>query len=240
MNLKLIAWIAMMKIVFVFFSCKEDLIQVTQLGAIDQKTKNQTAFVFRPENLLMMIQTDTDLDGQTDLWTWVRGNRESPESSLVLFEEMKRKGNHSRIWYGPGNRKLIEQDDLNEDGRWESILYYNSMAIPGETLRIVGRIEVDLNGNGRPDLWIFPEARMELDRDGDGKPDHILSREILMLENFNLITQEMKIKESDFTQMKKEDSWVLRPERILNPRYQSLITISIFPTGSKQEKNHDR
>ncbi|KPA32382.1 putative lipoprotein [Leptospira interrogans] len=178
-----------------------------------------------------MVRTDSNLDGKTDLWTWVRGDDKDPKTSLVLFEELIRKGNHSRTWYGPGNRKLIEQSDLDENGTWESMVYYNAFAVPKETMRIVAHVEVDLYGKGKPSLWIFPEARMELDSNEDGKPDQILTNQDRMLENFTQLQKGKQIQEKDFSPMPANSSWVLNPNQITNPRYQALIRQSLFPVN---------
>ncbi|MDI7173494.1 adhesin Lsa25.6 [Leptospira santarosai] len=214
---------------FILSSCKDDRIKISDLGVIDKDKKNQTAFILQPEKLLVMVRTDSDLDGKTDLWTWVRGGDKDPKTSLVLFEELIRKGNHSRTWYGPGNKKLIEQNDLDEDGRWESMVYYNASAIPKQTMRIVAYVEVDLYRKGKPSLWIFPEARMELDLDDDGKPDHLLTNQNLMLENFAKLQKGKEISQKDFSPMQASNSWVLNPKQIVNPRYQALISQSLFP-----------
>ncbi|WP_061249722.1 adhesin Lsa25.6 [Leptospira alstonii] len=220
-------------VLLVLSSCKDDRIKISDLGVIDKDKKNQTAFVLQPEKLLVMVRTDSDLDGKTDLWTWVRGDDKDAKASLVLFEELIRKGNHSRTWYGPGNRKLIEQSDLDEDGRWESMVYYNASAVPGQTMRIVAYVEVDHYGKGKPSLWIFPEARMELDLDDDGKPDHLLTNQDRMLENFAKLQKGKRISEKDFSPMSASSSWVLNPKQIVNPRYQALIQKSLFPVDLK-------
>ncbi|EMJ52648.1 putative lipoprotein [Leptospira interrogans serovar Valbuzzi str. Duyster] len=215
----------------VLSSCKDDRIKISDLGVIDKDKKNQTAFVLQPEKLLVMVRTDSNLDGKTDLWTWVRGDDKDPKTSLVLFEELIRKGNHSRTWYGPGNRKLIEQSDLDENGTWESMVYYNAFAVSKETMRIVAHVEVDLYGKGKPSLWIFPEARMELDSNEDGKPDQILTNQDRMLENFSQLQKGKQIQEKDFNPMPANSSWVLNPNQITNPRYQALIRQSLFPVN---------
>ncbi|WP_061286551.1 adhesin Lsa25.6 [Leptospira interrogans] len=215
----------------VLSSCKDDRIKISDLGVIDKDKKNQTAFVLQPEKLLVMVRTDSNLDGKTDLWTWVRGDDKDPKTSLVLFEELIRKGNHSRTWYGPGNRKLIEQSDLDENGTWESMVYYNAFAVPKETMRIVAHVEVDLYRKGKPSLWIFPEARMELDSNEDGKPDQILTNQDRMLENFTQLQKGKQIQEKDFSPMPANSSWVLNPNQITNPRYQALIRQSLFPVN---------
>ncbi|EMF80194.1 putative lipoprotein [Leptospira weilii serovar Topaz str. LT2116] len=220
-------------VLLVLSACKDDRIKISDLGVIDKDKKNQTAFVLQPEKLLVMVRTDSDLDGKTDLWTWVRGDDKNPKASLVLFEELIRKGNHSRTWYGPGNRKLIEQNDLDEDGRWESMVYYNASATPKETMRIVAHVEVDLYGKGKPSLWIFPEARMELDLDDNGKPDHLLTKQELMLENFAKLQKGKEISKKDFSPMSASSSWVFNSKQIVNPRYQALINQSLFPVDSK-------
>ncbi|EMO87509.1 adhesin Lsa25.6 [Leptospira noguchii] len=217
--------------ILVLSSCKDDRIKISDLGVIDKDKKNQTAFVLQPEKLLVMVRTDSNLDGKTDLWTWVRGDDKDPKTSLVLFEELIRKGNHSRTWYGPGNRKLIEQNDLDENGTWESMVYYNASAMPKETMRIVAHVEVDLYGKGKPSLWIFPEARMELDSNEDGKPDQILTNQERMLENFAQLQKGKQIQQKDFSQMPASGSWVLNPNQITNPRYQALIRQSLFPAN---------
>lgn len=169
----------------------------------------------------MMVQTDSNLDGKTDLWTWVRGDDKDPKTSLVLFEELIRKG----------NRKLIEQSDLDENGTWESMVYYNAFAVPKETMRIVAHVEVDLYGKGKLNLWIFPEARMELDSNKDGKPDQILTNQDRMLENFTQLQKGKQIQEKDFNPMPANSSWILNPNQITNPRYQALIRQSLFPVN---------
>ncbi|WP_016761672.1 adhesin Lsa25.6 [Leptospira kirschneri] len=215
----------------VLSSCKDDRIKISDLGVIDKDKKNQTAFVLQPEKLLVMVRTDSNLDGKTDLWTWVRGDDKDPKTSLVLFEELIRKGNHSRTWYGPGNRKLIEQSDLDENGTWESMVYYNAFAVPKETMRIVAHVEVDLYGKGKPSLWIFPEARMELDSNEDGKPDQILTNQDRMLENFAQLQKGKQIQQKDFSPMPASGSWILNSNQITNPRYQALIRQSLFPVN---------
>ncbi|EMM72083.1 adhesin Lsa25.6 [Leptospira weilii] len=233
MKFSIIENLNIITVLLVLSACKDDRIKISDLGVIDKDKKNQTAFVLQPEKLLVMVRTDSDLDGKTDLWTWVRGDDKNPKASLVLFEELIRKGNHSRTWYGPGNRKLIEQNDLDEDGRWESMVYYNAFAIPKETMRIVAHVEMDLYGKGKPSLWIFPEARMELDLDDDGKPDHLLTKQELMLENFAKLQKGKEISKKDFSPMSASSSWVSNPKQIVNPRYQALINQSLFPVDSK-------
>lgn len=109
---------------------------------------------------------DRNRDGRPDLWAVREGDR-------VLREELD--DNHDGVadrilFYDDEHRVKRAEEDLDGDGRMETISHYSA----GE----VARRRADSDGDGQSDSWSFYESgnlvRHEVDRDADGFRDLIL------------------------------------------------------------------
>jgi hypothetical protein len=128
-------------------------------GKIFQKIYHQN-----DRKLGVLVLTDTNRDGEMDDYLWVRSELLQPEKSIVLFNEVYRENQiNQQIFYGPGNLKIYELTDVNEDGIMDTQIYYNSRALPKVLTGIIARAEIDIDQDGTPDFYIFPGKRIEWD-----------------------------------------------------------------------------
>ncbi len=210
-----------------FFNLFRSDIKKSSLDIDKDGNPDHYSYTLREFGIMNMLLVDTDLDGEIDDLNWVKGNRKEPFKAMLLYSENIKKGSKSRIWYGPGNIKMIGQDDLDKDGVFETVVYYNRFAKPKVLQRIIARFETDADGNGRPDVWIYPERRVEIDSNGDGMPEiYSISKEEIM-NNYRLLTKKMNKADMTGKPLSKSRSWALHPELIKEFRYQAIISQSL-------------
>jgi hypothetical protein len=109
---------------------------------------------------------DRDGDGRPDLWVFAE---EGSRRREALDENYDGRSDLEHT-YGPDGRLERTQEDLDGDGRFESVVVYED----GNPLRK----RADTDRDGQVDTWSFYSggelARHEVDRDGDGFRDLIL------------------------------------------------------------------
>jgi antitoxin component YwqK of YwqJK toxin-antitoxin module len=109
---------------------------------------------------------DRNGDGRPDLWVFAE---EGSRRREALDEDHDGRPDREQT-YGPDGRLERTEEDLDGDGRFESILIYEE----GAPLRR----RADTDRDGQVDTWSFYSAgeltRHEVDRDGDGFRDLIL------------------------------------------------------------------
>ncbi|TGN10465.1 hypothetical protein [Leptospira ilyithenensis] len=140
----------------------------------ENKIYNYTLFLFLPFFALkefkipFFVVTDEFETGVPRDFLWIRGNEMNPSESILLFNEFwneKGKQPNRRVWFAPGNLKLVEKLDENDDEFWETTIYFNKFAMPKMLSGIIARIEYDLNADKLIDVWIFPGERIEWSTD---------------------------------------------------------------------------
>lgn len=181
------------------------------------------ALSLKDYGIMFMILSDTDQDGIIDDFTWVLGSQSSPESSAILYSESTRSDSPSRIWYGPGNIKILAREDLNKDGVFETVVYYNETAVSKSSGGIVARFETDMDGDGRPDTWTYPGRRMEIDANGDGRPDLYSEDKTVLTKNYDVLVKSMKKDALQGLPLAEANSWALNPNLITEKQYQAII-----------------
>lgn len=163
-----------------------------------------------------------------DDWTWLKMDSKNPQSYQTFYNEIASKDPNKidiQIWFGPGNVKLIEKDDKDSDGFFETTQYYNRFAKPKITSGIIARIEIDSDQDGKSDLWIYPMKRMELDTDKNGIPDKMSTDTKLIseaLKNFKSFSQK-----KDLLELSTHQSWVVHPEFIQDESLKAIIPFSL-------------
>jgi antitoxin component YwqK of YwqJK toxin-antitoxin module len=109
---------------------------------------------------------DRNGDGRPDLWIFVEEDSRKRE---VLDEDHDGRADRQHTYAADGRLERSEED-LDGDGRLESVVVYEA----GAPLRR----RADTNGDGQVDTWSFYSAgelaRHEVDRDGDGFRDLML------------------------------------------------------------------
>ncbi|MBM9501050.1 hypothetical protein JWG44_12385 [Leptospira sp. 201903071] len=162
-----------------------------------------------------------------DDWMWLKMDSKNPESYQALYNEIASNDPHKvdvKVWYGPGNLKLIEKDDRDQDGYFETTQYYNRFAKPKINSGIIARIEIDSDKDQRTDIWIYPMKRMEIDTNKDGIPDGVS-------ENVDTINEVLKkrkrIQLPNVLPLTSSQSWALHPERISDETWKAVIPFSL-------------
>ncbi|AOP35375.1 hypothetical protein A0128_16930 [Leptospira tipperaryensis] len=162
-----------------------------------------------------------------DDWMWLKMDPKDPKSYQALYNEIASKDPQkvdSKIWFGPGNLKLIEKVDRDLDGFFETTQYYNRFAKPKINSGIIARIEIDSDLDQRPDIWIYPMKRMELDTNKDGVPDKQTSDPKTIGEALKTRKQTITSKTSSLS---PAQSWALHPELIQDESLKAVILFSI-------------
>lgn len=138
-----------------FLACSESKFKSITVDMDKNGKPDQIMHTHSGLNTAVLIETDTDMDGRMEDYLWVSGEATDVKSSLLLFNLIMKNGKpKSKTWYGPGNVKLIEKSDEDEDGYLETTAYFNRFAKPKVMNGIVARIEIDSNKdqNGYLDL----------------------------------------------------------------------------------------
>ncbi|RHX81444.1 Lsa25.6 family adhesin [Leptospira yasudae] len=163
-----------------------------------------------------------------DDWTWLKMDSKNPQSYQTFYNEIASKDPDKvdiKIWYGPDNLKLIEKDDKDSDGFFETTQYYNRFAKPKLTSGIIARIEIDSDQDGKSDLWIYPMKRMELDTNKDRIPDKMSAdRKVIseVLKNFKSISHRKEL-----SGLSPNQSWAIHPEFIQDESLKAMIPFSL-------------
>lgn len=209
-------------LILIFVSCNGSYFRPTdrkdETGKVFQKIYHQN-----DRKLGVLVLTDTNRDGEMDDYLWVRSELLQPEKSLVLFNEIYKENRvNQQIFYGPGNRKIYELTDGNEDGVMDTEIFYNSQALPKVLIDIIARVQVDIDQDGSPDFYIFPGKRIEWD---------FKTNSVCWSESPSLLAKAIS-KDIFQPSIKKEldslcqkisitQSWTRHPEQIRDKRYKA-------------------
>ncbi|WP_125226079.1 hypothetical protein [Leptospira barantonii] len=163
-----------------------------------------------------------------DDWMWLKMDSQDPKSLEIFYNESAVKNPQRvdrKIWFGPDNVKLIEKNDTDADGFFETTQYYNKFAKPKTNSGIVARIEIDSDQDRKAEIWIYPMKRIELDMNRDGIPDK-------MSNDFKIISETLKNYKSftqrkGFMELSRNQSWTLHPELIQEESLKAMIPFSL-------------
>ncbi|MBM9501225.1 hypothetical protein JWG44_13290 [Leptospira sp. 201903071] len=177
----------------------------------------------RDSNVSIFMETFENQKEVPDDWLWLKMDPKDPKSFQPLYNEIASNDPHKvdvKVWYGPGNLKLVEKDDRDQDGYFETTQYYNRFAKPKITSGIVARIEIDSDKDQKPDIWIFPMERMEIDTNKDGIPDKKSSEPKII---GGILKTRKQIVTSSATPLSPTQSWALHPELIADESLKAII-----------------
>jgi antitoxin component YwqK of YwqJK toxin-antitoxin module len=112
---------------------------------------------------------DTNLDGKPDVWKYFVPNGQGAEVLTCKQEDLNHDGKVDSIFYynETGTQTALEEFDVDWDGHIDETVYY----VNGKKVRS----EFDTNFDGKPDVWNYYEdeklVRIERDTDGNGRVD---------------------------------------------------------------------
>lgn len=175
------------------------------------------------------LETDSNQDGITDDFSWLKADPNRKENTMLFYNELKTKDQViKQTWYGPGNTKLIEKTDEDKDNYLETTTYYNRFAKPQITKGIVARIEIDIDKNDKTDIWLYPGVRMEKDSDGDGVAD-CLNKDIMEIQKaFGLENNLSSLQSLLCSKFANPNlSFAIHPEQIKEERLKAIIPFKL-------------
>ncbi|RHX92615.1 Lsa25.6 family adhesin [Leptospira stimsonii] len=193
----------------------------------DDGTIENRLYTKTDSKIAIFMETFENQKDFPDDWMWLKMDAKDPKSYQELYNEIASKDPQKvdiKIWFGPGNVKMIEKADRDLDGYFETTQYYNRFAKPKVTSSIIARIEIDSDKDQRPDIWIFPLERMELDSNKDGIPDKLVSDPKTIGEALKTRTQTITSKTKSLS---LGQSWALHPELIQDESLRAVILFSI-------------
>ncbi|WP_455032236.1 Lsa25.6 family adhesin [Leptospira sanjuanensis] len=210
-----------------FYGCKSPF-EVTSHdqnkdGQIDNRLYTKT-----DSKISIFMETFERQKKMPDDWMWLKMDSKDPKSFQTFYNEIASKDPNKidiKIWFGPDNIKLIEKDDKDSDGFFETTQYFNRFAKPKINSGIIARIEIDSDRDGKPDIWIYPMKRMELDTNQDGVPDQFSTDN----EQIGQILKTGKLP-IDFKRtsiLPSSRSWGLHPELIQDETLKAVIPFSL-------------
>jgi len=112
---------------------------------------------------------DTNQDGKPDVWKYFVPNGQGAEVLTCKQEDLNHDGKVDSIFYynETGAQTTLEEFDVDWDGHIDETVYY----VNGKKVRS----EFDTNFDGKPDVWNYYEdeklVRIERDTDGNGRVD---------------------------------------------------------------------
>ncbi|MBM9579330.1 hypothetical protein JWG45_19495 [Leptospira sp. 201903070] len=181
----------------------------------------------RDSNVSIFMETFEKQKDVPDDWMWLKMDPKDPKAFQSLYNEIASKDPLKvdiKIWFGPGNLKLIEKDDRDQDGFFETTQYYNRFAKPKVNSGIVARIEIDSDKDQKIDIWIYPMKRIEIDTNQDAIPD-------TFSENPDTIGQVFKkgkrIPLLKVQPLPSPQSWALHPLLIPDETWKAIIPFSM-------------
>lgn len=192
-------------------------------GIVDNKlyTKSDSKISIFMESYEFQKETPDD-------WTWLKMDSKDPKSFQTFYNEIASKNPKIvdiKIWFGPDNLKLIEKNDKDLDGFFETTQYYNRFAKPKVTSGIIAKIEIDSDKDLRGDIWIYPMQRIELDTNKDGIPDK-MSSDIHLISDI-LKTRKIPVDLKKTSNVSSAQSWVIHPELISDKSLKATIPFSL-------------
>ncbi|XDD49852.1 lipoprotein [Leptospira sp. WS92.C1] len=219
--------ISLILLLFLVTACSPSVTITSHDQNQDGKIENKL-YTKSDSQISIFMETFEHQQELPDDWMWLKIDSKDPKSFQTFYNEMASKEPQKidrKIWFGPNNLKLIEKKDQDQDGYFETTQYYNRFAKPKISSGIIARIEIDLNKDQKPDLWIYPMKRVELDTNQDGIPDRMSLDPQVISDVFK------KIKLSDrFDQTTKiipSQSWVIHPEFISDESLRAVILFSL-------------
>ncbi len=153
-------------------------------------------------------EIDKNGDGMSDEFIWVgsttrRSSGQILNSPMKVYEESDENTNgqiDTIRWLLPNEYTAIELKDTDEDGYFETTLYYSYRKIPVRT-------EIDSNQDGFADIYIW-SGRAEIDSDHDKKPD------LYVTGDSNLELEEKAMRRRDTKPLSPGASWFFNPKLI--------------------------
>lgn len=212
-------------IVFLFLTCRSPFEATSHDQNKDNKIDN-ILYTKTDSKIAIFMETFENQKEVPDDWMWLKMNPEDPQSFQFLYNEIASKDPQKvdlKIWFGPGNLKLVEKDDKDQDGFFETTQYYNRFAKPKIGSGIIARIEIDSDKDQRPDIWIFPMERMELDTNKDGFPDKLVSDPQIVRD----VLKDRKQTGIKSSPLSSGQSWALHPELIRDETLKATIPFSL-------------
>jgi len=206
-----------------FYTWLLPIAKVETYRMFESKKENVTSIILRNYGLMIMLMVDNNGDGKPDEFNWVMGNLRDVQKSQLLYNETMLPELRTRTWYGPGNIKMIAQEDMDKNGAFETTVYYNENARKGVQFGKVARFESDTNGDGKPDVWAYPVVRMEMDKNFDGVPDAITTNQKDIQNNLVMIEKGVKLEKFAGWPLAPTGSWALHPELIDRKENKAMI-----------------
>lgn len=210
--------------------CGKEPVEVVSSKIGKAKEDNGWMYINNKTKRGMYMEIDENLDAKPDSWIWVDIDPDNQKDNQLLFEKRSIQQNgqiDTKIWYGPGNLKLVGVNDFDKNGSFESFTYYNNRALPKVLKGIVARIETDSDGDGQVDVWIYPGQRAEWDSNGDGLADKVNSDPVKFTKDFQILLSDMDTQKWQGSPLSTSDSWVEHPEKVASPLNQAVIPRSI-------------
>jgi hypothetical protein len=150
---------------------------VTQIESISKDNRKSYMFVSQILKSGIFVMHMGDKESGPAILEWLRIGKEDPSKRDLFYKELWEKGlPQKKIFYGPGSIPLVQVSDLNTDGKMDTITYFNSSALTGAQSNNVALKEIDTNGDGKADVWVYPAARLEYDENLDGIADHFIDQ----------------------------------------------------------------
>ena len=218
-------------ILILLFACSPEAepMQITGKDINKDGRPDQFLYTLPRSRKSVLILADSTLDGKIDTFTWLQVDLDAPDKQEFFHSVSLRKEDRTSTWFGPGNLKLVAATDIDEDGVYDSLVYYNASARPGALLNIVARVETDSTGDGRVDAWIYAPARMEWEIGNQGRPNMFTETPTEVRANYAELSKP-RAKRNGLTgrRLAPADSWALHPERIRTEQFRAVIPHSIF------------
>lgn len=208
---------------FIFLSCKSEEkplpigTPMRILGVDTTGDGNKDSFGYyllsKGNRRIVYQEIDKNGDGSADEFIWV-GSSIQRQPNAILNEPIKvyeesDSNNNGKIdtirWFLPNEYISMEIVDSDEDGFFETTIYYSYQKVPV-------RREIDSNKDGYADIYIW-EGRAEIDSNFDKEPD------LFVIGSSNLELEDKAINRRDTKPLPKSSSWFLNPKLIpLNQR----------------------
>ncbi|EQA37884.1 hypothetical protein LEP1GSC047_3609 [Leptospira inadai serovar Lyme str. 10] len=211
---------------FLVLSCSGSF-ETTDYSAVRGVDPNVHSYLFKKTGKIVFIEIDERRSGMADTWQWVSGDPTNPKNTNVLYRELATKPGRPidvKTYYGPNNFKIVELQDLNGDGRFETTVYFNWLASPQSISGIIARIESDTDHKPGVDLWIYPMSRMELDTNGDGQPDRFISDGETINRLYAKYVTEGTLSSDGFKVLPPALSWAIHPSLIPEGKNRAIIS----------------
>lgn len=165
-------------------------------------------------------------DNQTEIYndlSWVYGDLKRKDESFHIFQEWRNPDSQlpvRRLWYGPNQQKLIEWEDHNQNGIWDTKTFFNSYAKGKNLGNIVAFAEIDVDEDGKGDLRIYLGERVERISKVNGKIE-MWSGKLDLVTPFLVDRNISHLGKSQWISV--DSSWTYNPNLIPNKKFKSVF-----------------